>query len=427
MAQITAVRAREVLDSRGRPTVEVDVVVGNGIVGRAIVPSGASTGAGEALELRDGDPTRFGGLGVRRAVAHVNDELARVVLGRDVFDQASLDQAMIEADGTPNKARLGANAILGVSLAAARAAALALNKPLYRYLGSGDQLPVPMVNMISGGRHSENNLDMQDFLIIPMSAGSYRQALDDIAAVYQGLGKVLVKAGRFAPGVADEGGYGPMLDSHQEALDLLMAGIQAAGLVPGEDIAIALDVASSEFYKAGRYEITAEGMSLTAQEMVDLLVDWCNQYPIISIEDGVAEDDVDGWRLLTDALGKRVQLIGDDFFTTNPARLKAGIEQNLANAVLVKVNQIGTLTETLQVVEMAKAAGYLPVISARSGESEDPFIADLAVGTAAGQIKIGSITRSERTAKYNQLLRIEEELAADGSYRGRELFSRFLR
>ena len=427
MAKITAVRAREVLDSRGRPTVEVDVIVDGRICGSAIVPSGASTGSHEALELRDKDPSRYRGRGVRTAVRHVEEELARVVVGRDPSDQEGLDRAMIAADGTPNKARLGANAILGVSLAAARAAAAAAGEPLYRYLARGraPQMPVPMVNMISGGRHSENNLDMQDFLIIVTGAATYAEALRKIVGVYEALREVLTDEGVFTPGVADEGGFGPVLREHRQALDLLVKAFGREGLVPGEDVHIALDVAATEFYEAGTYRLRAEGRTLDAAGMIETLSQWCSEYPILSIEDGVAEDDLDGWKALTARLGAGVQLVGDDLFTTNPGRLAMGIQAGIANSVLVKVNQIGTLTETLEVIDAAHAAGYTTVISARSGESEDAFIADLAVATGAGQIKIGSVTRSERTAKYNRLLRIEEELEGEARFAPDDVFRRF--
>lgn len=428
MAKITSVRAREVLDSRGRPTVEVDVVVDGRVKGRAIVPSGASTGVHEALELRDGEQHRYRGRGVLQAVGHVNGELAEVVVGRDPRNQAEIDQAMIEADGTPSKARLGANAILGVSLASARAAAGVEGVPLYRYLRNDRQMrmPVPMVNMISGGQHSENNLDMQDFLAILTGPSTYQEALCKTVGLYESLREVLVEAGVFTPGVADEGGFGPSLEGHRQALDLLMKAFEREELTPGEDAFIALDVAATEFFEDGRYELSSEGRTLDSRGMVEHLQAWCRRYPIISIEDGLSEDDLDGWNRLTDALGANVQLIGDDLFTTNPQRLTMGIETGIANSVLVKVNQIGTLTETLKVVETAQAAGYTTVISARSGETEDAFMADLAVATGAGQIKIGSITRSERTAKYNQLLRIEEELGSDACFDGREVFARFL-
>ena len=427
MAKITAVRAREVLDSRGRPTVEVDVIVDERITGRAIVPSGASTGTHEALELRDKDPHRYRGRGVLTAVAHVEGPLARAVLGMDPREQGAIDRALIEADGTPNKAKLGANAILGVSLAAARAAAAVEGVPLYRYLAHGRslQMPVPMVNMISGGRHSENNLDLQDFLVIITGAASYRDALCRTVGVYESLREVLGEAGVFTPGVADEGGFGPKLRTHRQALDLLLRAVEREGLVPGEDVFFALDVAASEFYDGERYRLSAEDRSLSAQELVDLLAGWCKTYPILSIEDGAAEDDLAGWKALTARLGDAVQLIGDDLFVTNPDRLSMGIREGIANSVLVKVNQIGTLTETLAVIDAAHAAGYTAVISARSGETEDPFIADLAVATGAGQIKIGSVTRSERTAKYNQLLRIEEELGEGARFAPAEVFRRF--
>ncbi len=428
LAKITSVRAREVLDSRGRPTVEVDVVVDERITGRAIVPSGASTGVHEALELRDGESVRYRGRGVIKAVGHVNNELAEAVVGQDPRDQAEIDRTMIAADGTPTKSRLGANAILGVSLAVARAAALIEGLPLYRYLGSDRSMsmPVPMVNMISGGKHSENNLEMQDFLAILTGPSTYREALSQTVGLYESLRDTLIEAGVFTPGVADEGGFGPHLDRHEQALDLLMRAFEREGLRPGEDAFIALDVAATEFYEGGQYVLATEERSFFAEGMVQRLREWCEQYPIISIEDGLSEDDFDGWEALTAALGSHVQLIGDDLFTTNPKRLAMGIERGIANSVLVKVNQVGTLTETLAVVEAAQQVGYTTVISARSGETEDPFIADLAVGTGAGQIKIGSITRSERTAKYNQLLRIEEEMGDEAPFDPRTLLARFL-
>lgn len=429
MAKIADVRAREVLDSRGRPTVEVDVITDTGVVGRAIVPSGASTGRHEALELRDGDQTRYRGRGVLQAVQNVNGPLAEAVRGIDPREQEAVDRVMIEQDGTPNKSRLGANAILGVSLATARAAAQLEGLPLYRYLGRGRtmQMPVPMVNMISGGRHSENNLDMQDFLAIVTGAETYREALARTVGLYESLRDVLVEAGVFTPGVADEGGFGPNLQEHRQALDLLMEACKKEGLTPGQDVFIALDVAATEFYHDGLYHLSAEKRTLDASGMVEYLSGWCRDYPILSIEDGLSEDDLKGWQALTQGLGNTVQLIGDDLFTTNPSRLAMGIEQDIANSVLVKVNQIGTLTQTLEVIDAAQRAGYTTVISARSGESEDAFMADLAVATGAGQIKIGSITRSERTAKYNQLLRIEEELGDEAVFLGAGVFQRFFR
>ena len=429
---IATVRAREVLDSRGNPTVEVDVRLAGGAFGRAIVPSGASTGRHEAVELRDGDPMRYEGRGVLRAVASVNDVIGPAIAGHaDATDHRTLDARLRELDGTPNKARLGANAILGVSLAVAHAAAAALDQPLYRYLGGPDAntLPMPMVNIISGGRHAAAGLDMQDFLAIPVGAESYREALRMVVAVYRAVGRVLSQMGPYAYGVADEGGYGPPLPCHEDALGILYDATRLAGYrcARDGDIAIGLDVAASEFLGAdGRYGLRAEGRSFSSIELTDLLAHWQQTYPIISIEDGLSEDDWEGWEYLTGKLGHSTQLIGDDLFTTNPERLQRGADLGIANAVLVKPNQIGTLTETLDTVSLAQERGYLPVISARSGETEDTTIADLAVATGAGQIKIGSITRSERLAKYNRLLRIEEELGERARFAGRDVFARFL-
>ncbi len=430
--QIAAVRAREVLDSRGNPTVEVDVRLDSGVMGRAIVPSGASTGRHEAVELRDGDPTRYEGNGVLRAVAAVNDTIGPSIAGHiDAADQLALDARLRELDGTANKANLGANAILGVSLAAAHAAATATGQPLYRYLGGPNAatLPMPMVNIISGGRHAAAGLDMQDFLAIPVGAETYREALRMVVAVYRAVGRVLAQTGTYAYGVADEGGYGPPLPCHEDALGLLYDATRLAGYrcARDGDIAIGLDVAATEFDAGdGHYILQAEGRSFTSIELADLLAHWQLTYPIISIEDGLSEDDWEGWQYLTDKMGPATQLIGDDLFTTNPTRLARGAELGIANAVLVKPNQIGTLTETLETVRLAHERGYLPVISARSGETEDTTIADLAVATGAGQIKIGSITRSERLAKYNRLLRIEEELGERARFAGRDVFARFL-
>src|SRR5262245_42599888 len=413
---ITAVTAREVLDSRGNPTVEVEVACAGGAVGRAIVPSGASTGTHESVELRDGGE-RYGGKGVRRAVANVRDEIAPTILGRPASEQAAIDQALIDLDGTPNKSRLGANAILGVSLACAHAAAASRGLALWQWLeanrpreGVGASLPMPMVNLISGGLHAGGNLDFQDFLLLPIGARSYSEALEMTVAVYRTLGRVLQQHGFEGVLVGDEGGYGPKLPENERAIEMILAAFAKSGLVPGKDAAIALDVASSHFYRDGKYHLRGE--TLDAREMAERLGSWVSAYPILSIEDGLAEDDWDGWKHLTDLIGKKVQLIGDDLFVTNLARLQRGIEDGVANAVLVKLNQVGTLTETLAVIRAARAAGYRTVISARSGETEDTTIADLAVATAAGQIKIGSVARSERLAKYNQLLRIEEALGA---------------
>ena len=429
---IAAVRAREVLDSRGNPTVEVDVGLDGGATGRAIVPSGASTGRHEAIELRDGDPARYEGKGVLRAVAGVNTIIAPAVCGSmDVADQLALDEFLRELDGTSNKSNLGANAILGVSLAAAHAAAAAMEQPLYRYLGGPEAttLPMPMVNIISGGRHAAAGLDMQDFLAIPIGAETYRDALRMAVDVYRAVGRIFSQMGPYAYGVADEGGYGPPMPCHEDALAILYDATRMAGYRSARDgdIAIGMDVAATEFVAGdGSYVLRAEGRSFTSHELADLLAHWCDTYPIISIEDGLAEDDWEGWEYLTQRLGASAQLIGDDLFTTNPQRLAQGADAGIANAVLVKPNQIGTLTETLETVRLAQERGYLPVISARSGETEDTTIADLAVATGAGQIKIGSITRSERLAKYNRLLRIEEELGERGRFAGREVFARFL-
>ena len=436
-ATIAAVRAREVLDSRGNPTVEVDVHLDGGATGRAIVPSGASTGRHEAIELRDGDPTRYEGKGVLRAVAAVNTIIApSVCASTDAADQPALDEFLRELDGTSNKSRLGANAILGVSLAAAHAAAAAAGQPLYRYIGGPDAttMPMPMVNIISGGRHAAAGLDMQDFLAIPIGADTYSDALRMVVDVYRAVGRVLSQSRPYPYGVADEGGYGPPLPCHEDALGLLYDATRLAGYrcARDGDIAIGMDVAATEFASpdsatdGSKYLLRAEGRSFTSNELTDLLVHWSATYPIISIEDGLSEDDWAGWKYLTQKLGASTQLIGDDLFTTNPERLARGADAGIANAVLIKLNQIGTLTETLDTVRLAKQRGYLPVISARSGETEDTTIADLAVATGAGQIKIGSITRSERLAKYNRLLRIEEELGERGEFPGRQVFARFL-
>jgi enolase len=414
-ATIAHIHAREVLDSRGRPTVEVEATCQGGAFGRAIVPSGASTGRHEAVEARDGEPTRYGGKGVRKAVAHVRDLLTPRLIGMDATDQERIDGVLCEIDGTPNKSRIGANAILGVSLAVARAAAASKGLPLWRYLDKDDRacLPMPMVNLISGGLHAGGNLDFQDFLFLPIGARTYSEALEMIAAVYAKLGAVLTRFGFEGVLVGDEGGFGPRLHSNEQAVGMILEAVADAGLAPGKDAAIALDVASTHFYKNGRYQLhEGGGKSLTAEGITERLTSWAKTYPILSIEDGLAEDDWDGWRKLTAALGGKVQLIGDDLFATNPARLKRGIQEGVANAVLVKLNQIGTLTETLEVVRLARESSYQAVISARSGETEDAFLADLAVATGAGQIKIGSVARSERLAKYNQLLRIEEEMGA---------------
>jgi enolase len=395
----------------------------SGVLGRAAVPSGASTGSREAIELRDGDKSRYLGKGVLKAVEHINTEICEAIIGLDVEDQAFIDKTMIELDGTENKSRLGANALLAVSMACARAAAEQAGLPLYRYLGGAAPmaLPVPMMNIINGGEHANNNIDMQEFMVIPVGAPSFREALRYGAEVFHALKKLLDKAG-MATTVGDEGGFAPNLESHEAALKLIVQAIEAAGLQPGIDVAIGVDCAASEFYKDGLYHLESEGLKLTSAQLTDYLVAWCDKYPIISIEDAMAEGDWDGWKILTDKLGTRVQLVGDDLFVTNTKILKEGIEKGIANSILIKVNQIGTLSETFQAIEMAKQAGYTSVISHRSGETEDTTIADLSVATNARQIKTGSLSRSDRMAKYNQLLRIEEELGDTASYPGRDAF-----
>ncbi|MBT9569405.1 MAG: phosphopyruvate hydratase [Thiobacillus sp.] len=423
MSAIIDVIAREILDSRGNPTVEADVLLESGVLGRAAVPSGASTGSREAIELRDGDKSRYLGKGVLKAVEHVNTEICEAIIGLDVEDQAFIDKTMIDLDGTDNKSRLGANALLAVSMACARAAAEQAGLPLYRYLGGAAPmaLPVPMMNIINGGAHANNNIDMQEFMVIPVGAPSFREALRYGAEVFHALKKLLDDAG-MATTVGDEGGFAPNLESHEAALKLIVQAIEKAGLQPGIDVAIGVDCAASEFYKDGRYHLESEGLKLTSAELTDYLAAWCDKYPVISIEDGMAEGDWDGWKVLTEKLGKRVQLVGDDLFVTNAKILKEGIEKGVANSILIKVNQIGTLSETFQAIEMAKQAGYTSVISHRSGETEDTTIADLSVATNARQIKTGSLSRSDRMAKYNQLLRIEEELGDTASYPGRDAF-----
>jgi enolase len=407
---IVRIHAREVLDSRGNPTVEVEVHCASGARGRAIVPSGASTGKHEAVEVRDADPTRFGGKGVRRAVTNVHDEIAPKLIGLPATAQREIDRQMCELDGTTNKSRLGANAVLGVSLACAHAAAADQQVPLWRYLDKGGEarLPLPMVNLISGGRHAGGNLEFQDFLLLPIGARSYSEALAMSLAVYRVLGEVLTRRGFDGVLVGDEGGFGPLLRDNEQAVTLILEAMARAWIVPGKDAALAIDVASSQFYRECRYQLRSA--TLTPEDLIELFASWVVRYPIQSIEDGMAEDDWDGWKKLSQRLARRVQLIGDDLFATNPERLRRGIQEGVANSILVKVNQIGTLTETLDVIALARSAGYRPVISARSGETEDSTIADLAVATGAGQIKIGSVARSERLAKYNQLLRIEEEM-----------------
>ena len=422
MTTIIDIIGREILDSRGNPTVEVDVILEDGTLGRAAVPSGASTGAHEAVEKRDGDKARYLGKGVLEAVAAVNGELAEELVGYDATEQVAIDLTMIEMDGTPNKARLGANAILGVSLAVAKAAADATAQPLYRYVGgtSARILPVPMMNIINGGAHADNPIDFQEFMIMPVGAENIRDAVRMGAEVFHTLKKELSAAG-FSTGIGDEGGFAPAINSTRDALDFILKSIEKAGYRPGEDIHLALDCASTEYFKGGRYELEGEGKTLTAAENVDYLAALCADYPIISIEDGCAEDDWEGWKLLTDRLGSKVQLVGDDLFVTNPARLAEGIAKGCANSMLVKVNQIGTLTETLKAVDMAHRARYTNVMSHRSGETEDATIADLAVATNCGQIKTGSLARSDRLAKYNQLIRIEEMLGATAEYAGRSI------
>jgi enolase len=425
MSKISEVRALEVLDSRGNPTVAVDVVLESGAVGSAMVPSGASTGSREAIELRDGDKARYLGKGVTQAVANVNGELRAAVVGLDAADQPALDRKMIELDGTDNKARLGANAILGVSLAAARASAAEAGQPLYSYLNKSGEfiLPVPMMNIINGGAHADNSVDMQEFMILPVGAPSFREALRYGAEVFHALKKVLSDRG-LATGVGDEGGFAPNLPSNESAIEVILEAITKAGYQAGKDIFLGLDVASSEFYEDGHYNLESEGKKFTSEQFVDYLAAWVDKYPIISIEDGLAEGDWHGWGIITDKLGSRIQLVGDDLFVTNPAILKQGIEAKVANSILIKVNQIGTLTETLEAIAMAHAAGYTSVMSHRSGETEDTTIADLAVATGTGQIKTGSLSRSDRVAKYNRLLKIEAELGDKARYAGKSAFKR---
>jgi enolase len=419
MTAIVDVHARQILDSRGNPTVEVDVTLEDGSMGRAAVPSGASTGAHEAVELRDGDKSRWGGKGVEKAVRAVNDEIANAVLGLDAEEQAELDRTLIDLDGTPNKARLGANAILGVSLAAAKAAADALGTPLYRYVGgvSADVLPVPMMNILNGGAHADNPIDFQEFMVMPVGAPTFSEALRCGTEIFHSLKSALSKAG-LATAVGDEGGFAPNIASAREALDFILRSVESAGYKAGSDVVLALDCASTEFFKNGKYELEGEGRSLSPIEMASYLAELADAYPIASIEDGMGEDDLEGWKILTDMVGDHVQVVGDDLFVTNEKRLSQGIENGLANSILVKVNQIGTLTETINAVRLAQTSGYTAVMSHRSGETEDSTIADLAVALSCGQIKTGSLARSDRTAKYNQLLRIEEELGDSARYPG---------
>jgi enolase len=423
MSAIVDIVGREILDSRGNPTVECDVLLESGTMGRAAVPSGASTGSREAIELRDGDASRYLGKGVLKAVEHINTEISEAVLGLDASEQAFLDKTLIDIDGTDNKARLGANATLAVSMAVARAAAEESGLPLYRYLGGmgAVQLPVPMMNVINGGAHANNNIDLQEFMILPVGAPTFREAVRYGAEVFHALKKIIDGKG-MSTAVGDEGGFAPSVDNHEAAIQLIIQAIEKAGYKPGEQIAIGLDCAASEFFKDGKYHLEGEGKVLTAQEWTDMLVGWVDKYPIVSIEDGMHEGDWDGWKHLSVRLGKRVQLVGDDLFVTNTKILEEGIKKGIANSILIKINQIGTLSETFAAIEMAKKANYTAVVSHRSGETEDSTIADIAVGTNAGQIKTGSMSRSDRIAKYNQLLRIEEDLGEVAQYPGRAAF-----
>lgn len=423
MAAIIETFAREILDSRGNPTVEVEVFLEDGTIGHAAVPSGASTGAFEACELRDGDKARYGGKGVLKAVENVNSIIGPAIQGFDATEQAAIDKLMISLDGTDNKSKLGANAILGVSMAVARAAAKSLDLPLYQYLGgfNAKELPVPMMNILNGGAHADNNVDIQEFMIMPVGAESFTEALRSCAEVYHTL-KTVLKGKGLSTGVGDEGGFAPNLESNEDALEVICEAIKAAGYEPGKDFKLAIDAASSEFYKDGKYDLAGEGKIKTAEEMVDFYEYLVGKYPIVSIEDGLAEEDWDGWKVLTDRLGKKVQLVGDDLFVTNSKRLAKGIDMGVANSILVKVNQIGTLTEAFEAMELAKRSGYTCVVSHRSGETEDAIIADIAVAVNAGQIKTGAPARSERVAKYNQLLRIEENLYETAEYKGNDVF-----
>ena len=423
MSAIVDVIAREILDSRGNPTVEADVLLESGVMGRAAVPSGASTGTKEAVELRDDDKQRYLGKGVLKAVEYVNTEIAEAIIGLDAAEQAFIDQTMIELDGTENKSRLGANAILAVSMAVARAAAEESGLPLYRYLGGAArmEMPVPMMNIINGGAHATGGADIQEFMIIPVGCQSFREALRCGAEVFHNLKKILHHRG-LSTTVGDEGGFAPALGSNEAALQVIVEAIEAAGYVPGSDVAIGIDSAASEFYKDGQYHLKADGLTLSSAQIIDLYATWVDKYPIVSIEDGMSEHDLDGWKQLTARLGKAIQIVGDDIFVTNTKILREGIRQGIANSILIKVNQIGTLTETFAAIEMAKRAGYTAVISHRSGETEDSFIADLAVATNVMQIKTGSLSRSDRMAKYNQLLRIEEDLGDSASYPGRDAY-----
>ncbi|HQT01493.1 MAG TPA: phosphopyruvate hydratase [Thiotrichales bacterium] len=422
MSNIQRIWAREVIDSRGNPTVEVDITLADGSFGRAAVPSGASTGKREALELRDNDKARFGGKGVLTAVNNINTKIAQALIGQDATNQANIDAMMIQLDGDANKANLGANAILAVSMAVAHAAAKSKGTPLFKYVKTDTfRMPVPMMNIINGGAHADNSVDMQEFMIVPVGAPSFKEAVRYGAQVFHALKKVLHDKG-LNTAVGDEGGFAPDLASNEEAITVILEAIKAAGFEAGKDIMIAIDAAASEFYHDGKYVLTSENRSMTSEEMIDYFAAWCDKYPIISIEDGMAEEDWAGWKLMTDKLGKKIQLVGDDLFVTNSSILKEGIDKGIANSILIKVNQIGTLTETFDAIAMAKAAGYTAVMSHRSGETEDTTIADLAVATGVGQIKTGSMSRSDRVAKYNQLLRIEEMLGADAVYPGVSAF-----
>ena len=423
MSKIKSIKARQIIDSRGNPTVEADVLLDSGIMGRAAVPSGASTGAREAIELRDGDKSKYMGKGVLKAVGFINKEIATALVGQDVSDQENIDNIMIKLDGTDNKSSLGANALLAVSMASAHAAANDKGIPLYEYLKTGSEfsLPVPMMNIINGGEHAENSVDLQEFMIMPVGAKNIEQAIQMGSEVFHTLKSVLSSKG-LNTAVGDEGGFAPDLPSNESAITVILEAIEQAGYKAGEDIMIAIDAASSEFYEDGKYNLKSEGKILTASEFIDVLEDWVNKYPIISIEDGLAEDDWAGWAELTERLGKKVQLVGDDLFVTNTSIFKEGIDKSIANSILIKVNQIGTLTETLAAIQMAKDAGYTAVVSHRSGETEDTTIADLAVATASGQIKTGSMSRSDRVAKYNQLLRINEQLGSKAIFPGKQAF-----
>lgn len=423
MSAIVDIIGREIIDSRGNPTVECDVLLESGVMGRAAVPSGASTGSREAIELRDGDKSRYFGKGVLKACENINTEISEAIMGLDANEQAFLDRTLIDLDGTDNKARLGANATLAVSMAVAKAAAEEAGLPLYRYFGGSGamQMPVPMMNVINGGAHANNSLDLQEFMIIPVGAPSFREAIRYGAEVFHTLKKIINDKG-LPTSVGDEGGFAPSVENHEAAIKLILQAIEQAGYEPGTQIALGLDCAASEFYKDGKYHLAGEGMNLSSADFTNLLGTWCDKYPIISIEDGMAENDWEGWATLSNALGKKIQLVGDDLFVTNTRILREGIQKNIANSILIKINQIGTLTETFAAIEMAKRAGYTAVISHRSGETEDSTIADIAVGCNALQIKTGSMSRSDRMAKYNQLLRIEEDLGDIASYPGRDAF-----